>query len=45
VLRVRGLDAIDGTPLLDIKAYIPFIDEKDNVKLGWLGAESGMKGK
>ena len=26
VLRVRGLDAIDGTPLLDIKPYIPHYD-------------------
>jgi tRNA-Thr(GGU) m(6)t(6)A37 methyltransferase TsaA len=26
VLRVRGLDAIDGTPVLDIKPYIPHYD-------------------
>jgi tRNA-Thr(GGU) m(6)t(6)A37 methyltransferase TsaA len=26
VLRVRGLDAIDGTPVLDIKPYLPFFD-------------------
>jgi len=26
VLRVRGLDAIDGTPVLDVKPYIPQID-------------------
>jgi tRNA-Thr(GGU) m(6)t(6)A37 methyltransferase TsaA len=26
VLRVRGLDAIDGTPVLDIKPYIPLYD-------------------
>jgi len=25
---VKGLDAIDGTPLLDIKPYFPAIDEK-----------------
>ncbi len=25
-LRVRGLDAIDGTPVLDIKPYIPEVD-------------------
>ncbi len=45
VLKVRGLDAIDGTPLLDIKPYIPFIDEKDNVRLGWLRDKPGMKEK
>ena len=26
VLRVRGLDAIDGTPVLDIKPYFPRFD-------------------
>jgi tRNA-Thr(GGU) m(6)t(6)A37 methyltransferase TsaA len=26
VLSVRGLDAIDGTPVLDIKPYLPFYD-------------------
>ena len=36
ILKVKGLDAIDGTPLLDIKPYFPSIDEKADVKLGWL---------
>lgn len=26
VLRVRGLDAVDGTPVIDIKMYSPDID-------------------
>lgn len=26
VLRVRGLDAIDGTPVLDVKPYLPHHD-------------------
>lgn len=26
VLRVQGLDAIDGTPVIDIKPYIPGVD-------------------
>ena len=28
-LRVRGLDAIDGTPVLDIKPYAPSLDRPD----------------
>jgi tRNA-Thr(GGU) m(6)t(6)A37 methyltransferase TsaA len=36
IVRVKGLDAIDDTPLLDIKPYIPSIDERSHVKLGWL---------
>jgi tRNA-Thr(GGU) m(6)t(6)A37 methyltransferase TsaA len=27
ILTVRGIDAIDGTPLMDIKPYIPELDE------------------
>jgi len=29
VVRVRGLDAIDGTPVLDIKPYFPAFDRID----------------
>lgn len=36
---MKGLDAVDGTPLSDIKPYIPVIDERDNVELGWLKGE------
>ena len=36
ILKVKGLDAIDGTPLLDIKPYIPQVDAESAVKLGWL---------
>jgi tRNA-Thr(GGU) m(6)t(6)A37 methyltransferase TsaA len=36
VLKVKGLDAIDGTPLLDIKPYVPSIDERSVVKPSWL---------
>jgi tRNA-Thr(GGU) m(6)t(6)A37 methyltransferase TsaA len=29
VLQVVGLDALDGTPLLDIKPYVPSFDEPE----------------
>ncbi|MFQ5849995.1 MAG: tRNA (N6-threonylcarbamoyladenosine(37)-N6)-methyltransferase TrmO [Candidatus Binatia bacterium] len=29
-LKVKGLDAIDGTPILDIKPYTPAFDRVDN---------------
>lgn len=41
VLKVKGLDAIDGTPLLDIKPYIHSIDEKSVVKPGWFEGRLG----
>ncbi len=31
-LIVKGLDAIDGTPVLDIKPYYPVYDRKENSK-------------
>lgn len=34
-LRVRGLDLVDGTPVLDVKPYVGSIDD-DRVSLGWL---------
>ena len=36
VLIVKGLDAIDGTPLLDIKPYVTSIAQKLPIKAGWL---------
>jgi formylmethanofuran dehydrogenase subunit E len=35
-LKVKGLDALEGTPLLDIKPYLPEIDSKGNVRVGWV---------
>lgn len=36
ILRVKGVDMIDMTPLLDIKPYVPAFDYRKNVKIGWL---------
>jgi len=36
LLRVRGLDALEGTLLLDIKPYVEGIDEVENARAGWL---------
>jgi tRNA-Thr(GGU) m(6)t(6)A37 methyltransferase TsaA len=36
ILTVKNLDAIDGTPVLDIKPYIPKIDARSEAKVGWL---------
>ena len=32
-LTVKGLDAISGTPILDIKPYYPMYDKKDNCEV------------
>ena len=35
-LHVRGIDVLDGTPLLDIKPWVPTFDVHENVRAGWL---------
>jgi tRNA-Thr(GGU) m(6)t(6)A37 methyltransferase TsaA len=36
VLNVRFLDCVDGTPLLDIKPYLPTTDHQPDATMGWL---------
>lgn len=35
-LYVENLDVVDGTPLLDIKPYVPEFDSPEEFRLGWL---------
>ena len=36
LLHVDGIDVLDGTPLLDIKPYVPPFDAFPEATLGWL---------
>jgi tRNA-Thr(GGU) m(6)t(6)A37 methyltransferase TsaA len=36
VLHIEGVDIVDGTPLLDIKPYVPEFDARDVERIGWL---------
>jgi tRNA-Thr(GGU) m(6)t(6)A37 methyltransferase TsaA len=36
VLRVCDIDILDGTPLLDIKPYVPQFDSFEIARIGWL---------
>lgn len=35
-LQVRGIDLLDGTPVLDVKPYIPYADAFPDSKAGWI---------
>jgi tRNA-Thr(GGU) m(6)t(6)A37 methyltransferase TsaA len=35
-LHVEGIDVLDGTPLFDIKPYVPPFDAYPDASLGWL---------
>jgi len=45
VLKIKGMDVVDGTPLLDIKPYVPKFDERKNIKIGWLTNKLKKGGK
>lgn len=40
VLIVQGVDMLDGTPLLDIKPYVPRFDHIDAASGGWTEGKS-----
>jgi len=35
-LHVRGVDLLDGTPILDLKPYIPYADSFPTSRAGWI---------
>ncbi len=35
-LHVQGIDVLDGTPLIDIKPWIPTFDVRENARAGWI---------
>lgn len=41
VVHIRDLDLIDGTPILDLKPYIPYADAFPEANAGWLDAPRG----
>ena len=35
VLHIEDIDLLDGTPVLDIKPYVPLLDQREGVLSGW----------
>jgi tRNA (adenine37-N6)-methyltransferase len=44
-LRVRGIDLLDGTPVLDIKPYVPYADAFPDSRAGWIDELDAAQGK
>jgi tRNA-Thr(GGU) m(6)t(6)A37 methyltransferase TsaA len=36
ILQIENVDMLDGTPLLDIKPYVPAFDASEDIRTGWL---------
>lgn len=44
-LRLRGVDLLDGTPVLDIKPYVPYADAFPEARAGWIDEVDALTGR
>jgi tRNA (adenine37-N6)-methyltransferase len=40
-IEIEDVDMVDGTPLLDIKPYVPAFDDRPDVRVGWFATRLG----
>ena len=45
ILHIEDVDIVDGTPLLDIKPYVPDFDWRKAERIGWLSDKAQRAGK
>ena len=45
VLHLRGVDLLDGTPVLDLKPYVPYADAFPGSRAGWIDAVDAATGE
>ncbi len=45
VIHIENVDILDGTPLLDIKPYVPEFDTQRTPRIGWLSKKAGKARK
>ena len=43
-LHLRGVDLLDGTPVLDVKPYVPYADAFPGARAGWIDAVDAATG-
>ncbi len=44
-LRLRGVDLLDGTPVLDLKPYVPYADAFPDSSAGWIDGVDAASGR
>lgn len=44
-LHLRGVDLLDGTPVLDIKPYVPYADAFPYARAGWIDTLDDSQGR
>ncbi|CAH2031559.1 tRNA (N6-threonylcarbamoyladenosine(37)-N6)-methyltransferase TrmO [Trichlorobacter ammonificans] len=45
ILHLRGVDLLDGTPVLDIKPYVPYADAFPDAEAGWIDELDAQQGR
>lgn len=40
ILHIEDVDLLDGTPVLDIKPYVPEFDSREECRIGWLAGRA-----
>jgi len=41
IVNIRGLDIVDGTPLIDIKPLVPMFEDSNDIRIGWFEGKAG----
>jgi tRNA-Thr(GGU) m(6)t(6)A37 methyltransferase TsaA len=41
-LEIADLDILDGTPLLDMKPYVPAFDDRSDARIGWFAGRADL---
>jgi len=41
IVNIKGLDIVDGTPLIDIKPFVPMFEDASDVRIGWFAGKDG----
>jgi tRNA (adenine37-N6)-methyltransferase len=44
ILHIQDIDIIDGTPLIDIKPFVPEFDCRKTTRIGWFSGKIGKLG-
>ena len=46
IITIQGLDILDGTPLIDIKPFVPLFEDTKDIRIGWFtGKDCSIPGK
>jgi len=45
IITIRGVDMLDGSPVLDIKPFVPDFESHNDVRIGWFEGKTGKAAK